>query len=80
MFQASNSGTPVPPIIVPTTATSDQWLQVRHLVFGPLVALRETTKTLHIRGYAEVNDWSQPQPSGETGEFVTVLIKKLRLE
>ena len=88
MFQEKISGTDVPTMVVPTVAVaSDQappkqtpeLATVRHLVFGPLAALRETTHTLYLRGYAEVNDWSQPQPSGSPGEYVTVLIKKLRL-
>ena len=86
MFQESKLGTDVPVIVVPSIAANatdpDSALRmasVRHMVFGPLEALRETTKTLYIRGYAEVNDWSQPQPTSDADEFVTVLIKKLRL-
>ena len=82
MFQESNLGTEVPVITVPPELTlpdsEPQFMSVRHLIFGPLPALGETTKHLHKLRYADFNDWSQPQPTGKTGEFVTVLIKKLR--
>ena len=87
MFQESSSGTEVPVIVVPSTATTSEleshlapeFISVRHLIFGPRKGLTETIKHLHRLKYAEFNDWSQPQPAGKTGEFVTVLIKKLRL-
>ena len=83
MFQESNLGIEVPVIVVPPELTppgsGPQFMSVRHLVFGPLLALDETTKHVHKLRYANFKDWSRPQPTGETGEFVTVLIKKLRL-
>ncbi|NEP18248.1 MAG: hypothetical protein F6J97_15315 [Leptolyngbya sp. SIO4C1] len=56
-----------------------QFASVRHMVFGPLAALEDTIKTLHKRGYAAANDWSQPQPVNAAGEYVTVLIRRLKL-
>ena len=83
MFQESNLGTAVPVIVVPSDLTTPepgpQFMSVRHLIFGPLPALNKTTNHLHKLTYADFKDWSQPQPTGETGEFVTVLIKRLRL-
>ena len=80
MFQESSSGAGAPSALASSRADSPpQFAAVRHVVFGPLVALQDTIKTLHKRGYAEANDWSQPQPTNAAGEFVTVLIKKLRI-
>ena len=83
MFQESSSDTSTiltsAPSVSASTDSSPQFAKVRHLVFGPLVALQDTIKTLHKRGYADANDWSQPQPTDDAGEFVTVLIKKLRI-
>ena len=84
MFQESNLGADAPIIVVPSDLQTPehvpQFMSVRHLIFGPLPALNKTTKRLHKLTYANYKDWSQPQPTGETGEFVTVLIRKLRLE
>ena len=83
MFQESSLGRRGLSASEPSVSTSadsgPQFASVRHMVFGPLTALQDTIKTLHKRGYAEANDWSQPQPTDDVGEFVTVLIKKLRI-
>ena len=83
MFQESSSGASAPGVLAPAVLTGadagPQFATVRHMVFGPLAALQDTVKTLHKRGYADVNDWSQPQPADDAGEFVMVLIKKLRI-
>ena len=83
MFQESSLDANASVIVVPSELKlpepGPQFMSVRHLIFGPLRGLNETTKHLHKLRYANFKDWSQPQPTGETGEFVTVLIKKLRL-
>jgi hypothetical protein len=53
--------------------------QVRHVLFGPEAAVRPTISNLHRRGYAEPNDWCKPQPTGQPGEVMTVLIKRVPL-
>ena len=78
MFQESSSGASAPSVSA-SADSAPQFARVRHMVFGPLAALQATIKTLHKRGYAEANDWSQPQPTDDAGEFVTVLTKKLRI-
>ncbi|MEO0458476.1 MAG: hypothetical protein AAF152_18105 [Cyanobacteria bacterium P01_A01_bin.114] len=82
MFQESNLGAAASSVLVPAVLPEPepQFMTVRHMVFGPLVALQTTIKTLHKRGYAEANDWSQPQPTNDAGEFVTVLTKTLKLQ
>ena len=83
MFQESSLGVNAPVIVVPSDLTTPepgpQFMSIRHLIFGPLPALDKTTKHLHKLRYADFEDWSQPQPTGETGEFVTVLMRRLRL-
>ncbi|NJL02492.1 MAG: peptide ABC transporter substrate-binding protein [Spirulinaceae cyanobacterium SM2_1_0] len=32
---------------------------------------------LHLCGFAEVNTWSRPQPTGKPGEYISVLIRRL---
>jgi hypothetical protein len=53
--------------------------EVRHVLFGPEAAVRLTISNLHRRGYAEANDWCKPQPTGQPGEVMTVLIKRVPL-
>jgi hypothetical protein len=36
--------------------------RVRHLLYGSLAAIDRTIKILHVLGYAEPNDWSDPLP------------------
>ena len=53
--------------------------EVRHVLFGSEAAIRLTIANLHRRGYAEPNDWCKPQPTGQLGEVMTVLIKRVPL-
>jgi hypothetical protein len=79
-----NPGTPPPG---PRPAQPER---VRHLLYGSLPALDRTIKILHILGYAEPNDWSDPipvpQPSAEPRSpdkvetWMVILIKTLHLE
>ncbi|MGC1309163.1 MAG: hypothetical protein WA885_18205 [Phormidesmis sp.] len=52
---------------------------VRHLLFGSLSAVQATIKQLHKRGYAEVNDWSQPISTGRPNEVMAILTKRVSL-
>ncbi len=53
--------------------------EIRHVLFGPEAAVRLTVSNLHRRGYAEPNDWCKPQPTGQPGKVMTVLIKRVPL-
>ncbi len=57
----------------------DRSPEVRHVLFGPEAAVRLTVSNLHRRGYAEPNDWCKPQPTGQPGEVMTVLTKRVPL-
>ena len=52
---------------------------VRHMLFGTLPAVQATIRLLHIRGYAEPNDWSEPIPTGRPKEVMAILTKRVRL-
>ena len=52
---------------------------VRHVLFGPEIAVRLTIANLHRRGYAEPNDWCPLQPTGKLGEVMSVLTKRVPL-
>ena len=53
---------------------------VRHMLFGTLPAVQSTIRLLHIRGYAEPNDWSDPIPTGRPNEVMVILTKRVRLK
>ena len=55
---------PVVLLAIPATSSPFQPDKVRHLIFGTVPAIQFTIKDLHVRGYAEPNDWSQPLPTG----------------
>ncbi|NEP18111.1 MAG: hypothetical protein F6J97_14600 [Leptolyngbya sp. SIO4C1] len=76
MFQYSGSGAGAPPV---ATGESPQFEEVRVSIKGSLAGLRVMVKTLHKLGYAEPNDWGKPQPSAVEGEWVTVLIRRVRV-
>ncbi len=52
---------------------------VKLYLIGSLQGIASITHTLHHRGFAEVNDWGQPQPTGNAGEYVSVLIRQVLL-
>lgn len=53
--------------------------RIKLYLVGSLQGIASITHTLHLRGFAEVNSWSQPQPTAKPGEYVTVLIRQVFL-
>ena len=41
-----------------------------HIIIGPLYAINNCRHELHLRGYAEPNDWSQPMRMVNTAEVL----------
>ncbi|NEP18657.1 MAG: hypothetical protein F6J97_17430 [Leptolyngbya sp. SIO4C1] len=74
MFQ-SNSGAGAPPV---SFDYSPRFETVKLSVTGSLSGLRKIVNTLHKRGFADPNDWSQPQPKDH--EWIIVLIRRLRID
>lgn len=52
---------------------------VRHMLFGSSYAVRATVNRLHKLRYAEVDDWSQPIPTGRPNEVMAIMTKKVRI-
>lgn len=46
---------------------------LRHLLIGTPKAVISTIHYLKIVGYAEVSDWSRPQPTTNPGEVISIL-------
>ena len=78
---ASPSSTPLPTTLTATPPPAEGYYQesVRHMVFGTLPTVQATIRLLHIRGYAEPNDWSEPMPTGRPNEVMAILTKRVRL-
>lgn len=52
--------------------------RIKHLLIGSRRTVKATINALHVKGYAEVREWSKLQPAGilgEPGEVVSVLIR-----
>jgi len=46
---------------------------LRHLLIGTPKAVTSTIHYLKVVGYAEVSDWSRPQPTTNPGEIISIL-------
>ncbi|MEO0407710.1 MAG: hypothetical protein AAF289_10195 [Cyanobacteria bacterium P01_A01_bin.135] len=55
------------PVITPTPREDDSLL---HILIGPLYAVNTCRHELHLRGYAEPNDWSIPLKLLRTAEIL----------
>ncbi|MFE4106115.1 hypothetical protein [Almyronema epifaneia] len=76
MFQASDLGVYTSTTATaPTSQPTPKRKQVRHVLLGDADAVKLDIHLMHIKGYAEATAWSQPQPTGNPGEVVRVLIK-----
>ncbi len=76
-FAAQSFSGPTPPD--DGWGRSPQPENIRHLVFGTLVAVRSTIKQLHKLGYAEPNDWSKPIATDRQHGVMVVLTKRMNV-
>lgn len=49
--------------------------KVRLLIFGSPDAVQLEISLMHVRGYAEPNDWSDPLPTERPGEIMRILTR-----
>ncbi|MEL6384225.1 MAG: hypothetical protein AAFQ89_17575 [Cyanobacteria bacterium J06626_18] len=78
MFQSSAPGAAAS-TVSPAHAPEPEYEIVRHLLFGTYAAVQLTIKELHVKRYAEPNDWSQPISTGRPNEVMTILTKRVRV-
>ena len=45
-----------------------------------LAGIRAVTHSLHRKNFAEVNEWSKPQPTSNPGEYISVLFRHILLD
>ena len=54
--------------------------EIKHILIGSAKAVRTTIYTLYSLGYANVDEWSIPQPTENPGEVISILIRYLLLD
>ena len=52
---------------------------VKLYVVGSLSGIEAITHSLHQKRFAEVREWSHPQPTGKPGEYLSVLFRNILL-
>lgn len=50
---------------------------LKHLLIGSSKAVTSTIHYLQVIGYADVGDWSQLLPTGNAGEFMSILSRNI---
>lgn len=72
-FQASATAS----VFLSTESQEEEHESVRICIIGSKRGIRAIIQNLHRRGFAEANDWGKPQPTGNGGEFISVLVRRI---
>jgi hypothetical protein len=51
--------------------------RIKHLLIGSPKAVTSTIHLLQMIGYANVGDWSPPQPIGDSEEVMSILVRQI---
>ncbi|EGJ32785.1 MULTISPECIES: hypothetical protein [Moorena] len=54
--------------------------QIKHILIGSPKTVRMTIYSLYSLGYAQVDEWSTPQPTENPGEVISILIRYLSVD
>jgi len=76
MFQSSGGGGNAPASF---NLPSFNQEAVRHLLIGDYGAIAATIHRLEVLGYCDRIAWSEPLPTGRTGEYISVMTRKRTL-
>jgi len=76
MFQSSDGGGNAPASF---NLPSFNQEAVRHLLIGDYGAIAATIHRLEVLGYCDRLAWSEPLPTGRTGEYISVMTRKRTL-
>ncbi|MDB9525080.1 hypothetical protein PN498_03705 [Oscillatoria sp. CS-180] len=74
MFQ-TNSGEETP-VSSAFSLPSFNQETVRHILLGDYAALTAVMKRLAVLGYCDRTAWSEPLPTGRSGEYISVMTRK----
>ncbi|BAY67000.1 hypothetical protein NIES22_71440 (plasmid) [Calothrix brevissima NIES-22] len=53
---------------------------LKHLLIGSSKAVTSTIHYLEVIGYAQVGDWSKLLPTGNPGEFMSILSRQILVQ
>jgi len=76
MFQSSDGGGNAPASF---NLPSFNQETVRHLLIGDYGAIIDAMNRMALLGYCERLAWSEPLPTGRTGEYISVMTRKRTL-
>jgi len=76
MFQSSGGGGNAPASFNLPSFSQET---VRHLLIGDYGAIAATIHSLEVLGYCDRLAWSEPLPTGRTGEYISVMTRKRTL-
>ena len=74
--QTSGPETPLP--ATPPSEPNRHPLKI--LIISSPTGVSNTIHTFYRLGYAEVSEWSKPQPTQNPGEVMSVLSRRLRID
>jgi hypothetical protein len=80
MFQPSDQGAQVPPVSPAQPSQQPHREKVDVVIYGSLEGCDRSIKHLHLLGYAEPNDWSDPIPTGRENRWMVLTTKHLLIE
>jgi len=76
MFQPPSGAAPAAPQF---NLPSFNQEAVRHLLIGDYGAIAATIHRLEVLGYCDRLAWSEPLPTGRTGEYISVMTRRRTL-
>jgi hypothetical protein len=53
---------------------------LKHLLIGSRRTVTSTIHHLQVIGYADVGDWSEPIPTGNAGEVMSILSRQILIK
>lgn len=80
-FIPDSSQTPDPETPVSTIPPSDpNRHSLKILIISSPQGVNNTIHTFYRLGYAEVSEWSKPQPTKNPGEVMSILSRRIRID
>jgi hypothetical protein len=74
--QTSDAETPIPA----ASPSEPNRVPLKILVISSPKVVNNTIHTFYRLGYAEVSEWSKPQPTQNPGEVMSVLSRRIRID
>ena len=76
MFQGDFCDLPVLPDSQPAPGRE----RIKFMLVGSRRGIENVIHALYAKQFSEVQEWSRPMPTENPGEFVSIMVRMLRLE